>query len=72
VDAAGQQATFAAAFASALAEGYRGIRVAADNTPMVTDGRRMEAWVRWEITADRFMSENRSPACARLTGTWST
>ena len=58
VDAAAQRATFAAALADAVAEGYSGIRVAADNTPMVTDDQRMAAWVRWEIIADRFMSEN--------------
>jgi len=58
VDAAAQRATFAAALADAIAEGYSGIRVAADNTPMVTDDQRMAAWVRWEIIADRFMSEN--------------
>ena len=58
VDAAAQRETFATALADALADGYSGIRVAADNTPMVTDDQRMAAWVRWEITADRFMSEN--------------
>jgi hypothetical protein len=58
VDAAAQRATFAAALADAIADGYSGIRVAADNTPMVTDNQRMAAWVRWEIIADRFMSEN--------------
>jgi hypothetical protein len=58
VDAAAQHATFAAALADARAEGYSGIRVAADNTPLVADDRRMAAWVRWEIAADRFMSEN--------------
>jgi len=58
VDAAAQRATFATALADAIAEGYSGIRVAADNTPMVTDDQRMAAWVRWEIIADRFMSEN--------------
>jgi len=58
VDATAQRATFSSALASALADGYSGIRVAADNTPMVADERRMAAWVRWEMTADRFMSEN--------------
>ena len=58
VDAAAQRATFATALADAIAEGYSGIRVAADNTPMVIDNRRMAAWVRWEIIADRFMSQN--------------
>ncbi len=37
VDPPGQRATFAAALADARAEGYSGIRVAADNTPLVTD-----------------------------------
>lgn len=58
VDAASQRATFAAALAEALAEGCSGIRVAADNTPLVTDEERLAAWIRWEIAADRFMAEN--------------
>jgi hypothetical protein len=58
VDATAQRATFAAVLADALASGFSGIRVAADNTPMVTDERRLAAWIRWELTADRFMSEN--------------
>ena len=58
VDAPSQRATFAAALADARAEGYSGIRVAADNTPLVADEVRLAAWIRWEITADRFMSEN--------------
>ena len=53
-----QRATFAAALADARAEGFSGIRVAADNTPLVTDEVRLAAWIRWEIAADRFMSEN--------------
>src|SRR5512139_3087028 len=57
VDAATQRATFAGALAQARAEGYTGIRVAADNTPLVTDEERLESWLRWEIVADRFMSE---------------
>ena len=56
VDAAAQRATFAAALASALAAGYRGIRVAADNTALVTSEDRLAAWVRWEVVADRFMA----------------
>lgn len=58
VDAAHQRATFADALAQARAEGYAGIRVAADNTPLLTDERRFAAWLRWELVADRFMSEN--------------
>ena len=56
VDAPAQRATFAAALAEALAAGYRGIRVAADNTPLVTDAVRLASWLRWEVVADRFMS----------------
>jgi hypothetical protein len=58
VDVNSQRATFAAALAEALAAGYGGIRVAADNTPLVTDEARLAAWIRWEVVADRFMSEN--------------
>jgi len=58
VDAPSQRATFGAALADARAEGFSGIRVAADNTPLVTDEVRLAAWIRWEIVADRFMSEN--------------
>jgi MEDS: MEthanogen/methylotroph, DcmR Sensory domain len=58
VDALGQRATFSGALAQALGEGYTGIRVAADNTSLVTDKMRLAAWIEWEIVADRFMSEN--------------
>lgn len=58
VDAAAQRATFAAALADALVQGYRGIRVAADNSPLVADARRLQAWIQWEMVADRFMSEH--------------
>lgn len=58
VDAAGQQATFAAALRQAIADGYRGIRVAADNTSLVQTPRRLAAWMHWELVADRFMSDN--------------
>jgi len=59
VDAARQRAVFAAALADARAQGYSGIRVAADNTPLVTDQARLAAWIGWEVVADRFMSEHR-------------
>ncbi|MCK2218687.1 MEDS domain-containing protein [Actinomadura sp. ATCC 31491] len=58
VDAAAQHATFATALAQAQADGYSGIRVAADNTPLVADEERLAAWLRWEVVADRFMSEH--------------
>lgn len=58
VDAAVQRETFASALAEALSEGYSGIRVAADNTSLTSDPERLEAWMRWEEVADRFMAEN--------------
>lgn len=58
VDAAKQRATFAQALGEALAAGYSGIRVAADNTRLVLDKERIEAWIRWETVADHFMSQN--------------
>jgi len=58
VDAASQRATFTDVLAEARAAGFTGIRVAADNTPLVTDEVRLKAWIKWEISADRFMSEN--------------
>lgn len=58
VDAVQQRATFTQVLKEALAAGYTGIRVAADNTPLVLDRERIEAWMRWEIVADHFMSEN--------------
>jgi hypothetical protein len=58
VDADAQRAVFAGALADALAAGFSGIRVAADNSPLVLDETRLEAWIRWEHVADRFMADN--------------
>lgn len=58
VDATRQRAVFAEVLAEALAAGYSGIRVAADNSPLVLDQERIAAWMRWEVVADHFMSEN--------------
>lgn len=58
VDPQVQQATFSGVLAEALAQGFSGIRVAADNTPLVLDQERLNAWMDWECVADRFMSEN--------------
>jgi len=58
VDAPSQRATFAGALDEALGEGYTGIRVAADNTPLVLHADRLSAWMAWEVVADRFMSEH--------------
>jgi hypothetical protein len=43
---------------SALATGYSGIRVAADNTSLVTDEDRLAAWIKWEVVADRFIADS--------------
>jgi MEDS: MEthanogen/methylotroph, DcmR Sensory domain len=59
VDATSQRATFADTLSQALADGYTGIRVAADNTALVRTPQRLKAWMHWELVADRFMSENR-------------
>ena len=58
VDPEGQRATFSGVLDEALASGYSGIRVAADNTPLVLGRERLNAWMMWESVADRFMSEN--------------
>jgi hypothetical protein len=58
VDARAQRATFADVLHDALADGYSGIRVAADNSSLTLDPERLEAWISWECVADRFMSEN--------------
>jgi hypothetical protein len=58
VDAVSQRAVFAACLADALADGYTGIRVAADNTSLVDTPERLRDWLDWEDVADRFMAEN--------------
>jgi hypothetical protein len=58
VNATEQRATFRSALRDARAQGYTGIRVAADNTSLVVDEKRLKAWIEWEIVADRFMAEN--------------
>lgn len=58
VDAATQRATFASSLSLAESAGYKGIRVAADNSPLVEGPERFAAWMQWELVADRFMSEN--------------
>lgn len=65
VDPTSLLATFSAVFVDALANGCSGLRVAADNTSLVTREAGLAAWFRWEIIADRFMAENPATAmCA--------
>jgi anti-anti-sigma regulatory factor len=56
VTAAGQVARFAAATEAALADGFRGLRVAADCTALVSDGQRRDAFARYEHQLDRYVA----------------
>jgi hypothetical protein len=52
VDPVRQIATFVDELDVAMAAGYTGVRVAADNTSLVSDEKQMKAWIQWEIIAD--------------------
>jgi len=57
--AADQLATFEGVLANALAAGYTGIRVVADNTPLATgDEEEFRRWLAWEQVADRFQAQS--------------
>lgn len=56
VDADAQRSRFESALAEALADGYAGMRVFADNTSFVDGPERLAAWMRWEEEAERFMA----------------
>lgn len=56
VDEQVQLATYAAATDAALADGYTGLRVAAQVTDLVAEPHTRDAHVRWESVADRFIS----------------
>lgn len=58
VEAGAQRAAFAGMLAGSLAVGYRGLRVAADNTSLVEGPERLAAWLAWEAVADEFMAAN--------------
>jgi len=62
-NAAQQLATVEAVLREALAAGYTGIRVVADNTPLVSGGDEdFRRWLAWEQVTDRFQ------ACSNVTG----
>jgi len=64
VDAEEQLATYAAAVDAALAAGHRGLRVAADITPLVADPARRAAHLHWEQVADRYIVDHPfAPLC---------
>ncbi|MGN6276351.1 MAG: MEDS domain-containing protein [Solirubrobacterales bacterium] len=56
VDPDAQVATYLAAANTAIADGYTGLRVAAQVTDLVAEPRTREAQVRWESVADRFIT----------------
>lgn len=57
--AADQLATFEGVLAKALDDGYAGIRVVADNTPLASgDEERFRSWLAWEQVTDRFQSRS--------------
>jgi hypothetical protein len=57
VDPQRQFMTYTAAADEALAAGFTGIRVAADCTSLVATDKQLAAWLRWEVVADRMLSE---------------
>lgn len=64
VDVDFQLATYSAAAEAALADGYSGLRVAAQVTDLVADPETWDAHVRWESTADRvFSGQSLSALC---------
>jgi hypothetical protein len=60
IDATTQLAVYSAAVGDAIADGFAGIRVAADITPLVADPARRDAHLIWEQLADRYMTEQPS------------
>lgn len=58
IDAMAQLTMYAAATETALADGFTGLRVAADVTPLVTDRALWPEHTRWETIADRYMAKN--------------
>jgi anti-anti-sigma regulatory factor len=64
IDAAAQLRVYAGVVAQAVADGFRGLRVAADITPLVTDPARRPAHLHWEQVADRYMTAHPlAPLC---------
>jgi hypothetical protein len=57
--ASAQLATFEGVLADALATGYSGIRVVADNTPLVSGSEAgFRRWLEWEQVTDRFQARS--------------
>jgi ABC-type transporter Mla MlaB component len=58
IDPAAQLAAYAAATEQALADGFTGLRVAAEVTQLVSDPAKHESHKRWESYADWYMTSN--------------
>lgn len=58
VDPVAQRATYACQLAEALRDGYRGVRLYADGTSLIDGPGRLEAYLRWEDEAERFIAAN--------------
>jgi anti-anti-sigma regulatory factor len=64
IDANVQLAVYNSAVERAIADGYSGLRVAADITLLVEDPARRQAHLHWEQCADRYMTEQPlAPLC---------
>jgi anti-anti-sigma regulatory factor len=58
IDAMAQLTMYAAATETALTDGFTGLRVAAEVTPLVVDPELWPDHTRWETIADRYMAKN--------------
>lgn len=58
VDPATQLTVYSAATSTALVDGYTGLRVVAEVTPLVADPELWTAHTQWESVADRYMAKN--------------
>jgi hypothetical protein len=64
IDPDAQLAVYAAAVEEAMRDGYRGLRVVADISPLVEDEHRRAAHLRWEQIADRYIADHPlAPLC---------
>jgi len=64
IDPPRQLAGYDAVVTQAIEDGFDGVRVAADITPLVADPTRRSSHVRWEQIADRYMTERPlAPMC---------
>ena len=53
-----QRDVFTKLVGEALADGYTGLRVVADNTSFVTDPHSIPAWKQWEAIVDQLTADN--------------